>query len=410
MNIFKPFRNIKRFVRMRKILFLFLRVMGAWRKLFLRIRGRSEQDLHDRRIVTGRSWAEFCDDLKAAGNVLLSPGVPRDPFQQAEGIRYLSRLTRAGLEAFVEYSDPAFPELRRMVHETVKIGADNPDNYYQNAQISGRYEYRIQGKRNTVDHISFHTRNGNYGTTGGLAPCGKIDNSDLVVEADGSFEIFLGREPRGKNWLKTEEDTSLLIVRQTFADRSKERPAELKLINASGQAKPGALTTKQVDEGLKMASMFVGGTSLLFTRWANGFRKHPNRLPQFDQETSNAAGGDESIVYYHSYWKLDPNQALLIEASPPTCDNWNFQLDNFWMESLDYRYHSISINKNSARYEPDGRVRIVVAHEDPGMPNWIETAHHQEGTMCWRWYRLHEGAQPVEPSCSLVKTTELRQK
>ncbi len=168
----------------------------------LRIRGKSEQEIHDRRIVSGKAWSDFCDDLKAAGNVLLSHGVPRDPFQQAEGIRYLSRLTRAGLEAFVEYGDPAFPELRRMVHETVKIGADNPDNYYQNARISGRFEYLIRGRRNTVDHISFHTRNGNYGTTGGLAPCGKIDDADLAVDEDGAFEIYLGREHRERTGLK----------------------------------------------------------------------------------------------------------------------------------------------------------------------------------------------------------------
>ena len=94
---------------------------------------------------------------------------------------------------------------------------------------------------------------------------------------------------------------------------------------------------------------------------------------------------------------------------PPSCDNWNFQLNNYWMESLDYRYHRISINKQSARYEPDGRVRIIVAHEDPGMPNWIETADHLEGTMCWRWYRMHKGTAPVEPVCSKVKLEDLKQ-
>ena len=120
----------------------------------LRIRGLSEAEVHDQRIVSGKAWSEFCDDLKTAGNVLFSSGTPRDPFQQAEGIRYLSRLTRAGLEAYVEYPDPAFPRLRRMVHETVKMGADNPDNYYMNAQVSGKYEYSIRGERNTIDYIS----------------------------------------------------------------------------------------------------------------------------------------------------------------------------------------------------------------------------------------------------------------
>jgi len=394
---------------MRKLLFLYLRAMGAIQKLFLRLRGKTEQDIHDRRISSGQSWSEFCEELKAAGSVLLSPGAPRDPFQQAEGLRYLSRLTRAGLEAYVEYPDPAVPQLRRMVHETVKMGADNPDNFYMNAQISGLYEYKILGKRNTVDHISFHTQNGNYGTTGGLAPCGKIDNASLVLDENGSFEIFVTRESQGNNWLKIEDDTTLLMVRQTFSDRFTETPADMKIINLSGQLRPGPLTSGQMDEGLKTASMFVGGASLLFTRWARDFKKHVNQLPLFDPEKSNAAGGDDSIIYYHSYWKIEPGEVLLIEVTPPECDAWNFQLNNFWMESLDYRFHNISINKHSAHYESGGMVRIAVSHENPGIPNWIETAEHPEGTMCWRWYRIHEGSQAVQPACRIVKKEELSQ-
>ena len=394
---------------MRKILFLYLRAMGALQKFFLRIRGKTEQDIHDQRITSGQSWSEFCDELKAAGHVLLSPGTPRDPKQQAEGMRYLSRLTRAGLEAYVEYPDPAFPQLRRMVHETVKMGADNPDNYYLNAQISGLNEYKILGKRNTIDHISFHTQNGNYGTTGGLAPCGKIGNADLVVEEDGTFEIFVTKESQGKNWLKLEDDTTLLMVRQTFSDRFAETPSEMEIINLSGQDRPGPLSSKQMDEGLKTASMFVGGASLLFTRWAHDFKKHVNQLPLFDPEKSNAAGGDESIIYYHSYWKIEPDEILLIEVKPPECEAWNFQLNNFWMESLDYRYHNICINKHGAHYEPDGTVRIAVSHENPGLSNWIETADHREGTMCWRWYRIQQGSQAIQPACRIVKKNEVSQ-
>jgi hypothetical protein len=394
---------------MRKLLFIFLGAMGAIRKFFLRIRGISEQDVHDQRITSGKSWSEFCDELKTAGNVLLSPGAPLDPFQQAEGIRYLSRLTRAGLEAYVEYPDPSFPRLRRMVHETVKMGADNPDNYYMNAQVSGEYEYKIIGKRNTIDFISFHTQNGSYGSTGGLAPCGKLDNNELVLEEDGSFEIFVTRKPQGKNWLKTEEDTTLLMVRQTFADRSKELPAEMEITSLSGIEKPGPLTTRQMDEGLKAASMLVGGASMLFTRWAKDFKKHVNQLPLFDPEKSNAAGGDDTIIYYHSYWKLEPDEALTIEVKPPPCDAWNFQLNNFWMESLDYRYHNICINMQGATYDSKGKVKVLVAHEDPGLPNWIETADHREGTMCWRWYRIHPGSKAIEPTCRVVKISELKQ-
>ena len=389
---------------MGKLLFFVLRILGSWQSLLLKLRGKTLQDVHEERIVSGKAWDEFCDRLKAAGAVLRYPGTSNDPFQQAEGIRYLTRLTRAALEAFVEFSDPAFPVFRRMVHETVKMGADNTDNLYFNAQISGKYEYVITGKRNTVHYLGFFTQNGNYGTTGGLAPCGALEHSAMTFSPDGSFEIILSRTPKGQNWLKTEDGTGLVIVRQTFFDRSKEIPAEILIRNLDGRSVPGPVTPAMIDEGLNTAALFVAGAPLLFARWANGFRKHTNRLPMFDPAVSNAAGGDAAIIYYHSHWKLAPDEALIITVKPPECDSWNFQLNNYWMESLDYRYFHVSVNKASATYEPDGSVRIIVAHEDPGKPNWIDTCGHTEGTMCWRWYRLKPGEAAVQPRCTVVKT------
>lgn len=374
----------------------------------MKIRGIKEDDIHAGRVVSGRAWEEFCEQLKAAGGALMYPGAPTDPFQQAEGLRYLTRLTRAGLEAFVEYGDPAFPVFRRMVHETVKMGADNPDNHYFNAQISGKYEYRITGKRNTIHYLGFFTQNGNYGSTGSMTPCGKLEHTDLEVMPDGSFEIILSKTRKGKNWLKTEDETGLVMVRQTFSDRSTEVPAEIRIENLDGRKAPEPLTPAMVDEGLKTASLFVAGAPLLFSRWAKGFQQHTNSLPLFDPETSNRAGGDAGIFYYHSHWKLASDEVLVIRVKPPECDSWNFQLNNYWMESLDYRYFHICINKSGAVYNPDGSVTVIVAHRDPGVPNWIETAGHAEGTMCWRWYRLLPGAVPVTPDCRVVKILEIK--
>ena len=393
---------------MQKILFAFLSISKFFRKIAFAITGKKEEDVYDRRIVSGKAWDEFCDQLKLAGTNLKYAGAPQDAFNQAEGIRYLTRLTRAGLEAFVEYADPAFPVLKRMVHETVKMGADNPDNYYFNAQISGAYEYKITGKRNTVHYIGFFTQNGNYGTTGGLAPCGVMEGTDLVLEDDGSFEMILSKTKKGKNWLKIEDETGMVMVRQTFLNRFKEVPAEIKIENLDGRKAPSPITPKMINEGLKMASMFVAGAPLLFARWANGFKKHVNELPMFDPETSNKAGGDANIIYYHSYWNLKEDEALVITVNPPECDSWNFQLNNYWMESLDYRYFNICVSKGSATYEADGSIKIIVAHNDPGLPNWINTCNHTEGTMCWRWYRLQKSDQPVQPNCEVMKMDKLK--
>ena len=391
---------------MNPLLITLIKIFQAFRRGWLRLRGISEAELHDRRVVTGKSWEDFCENLKAAGAALVYPGAPRDPAQQAEGIRYLSRLTRAALEAFVEYGDPQYPVFRRTVHETIKMGADNPDNHYLNAQISGQFEYRITGRRNSIHYFGLFTQNGNYGTTGGLAPCGKLEDGELKIGPDGSFEVILSRRPRGENWLKIEEDTSLLMVRQTYLDREREEPVDLHIeaIGAAGMA--GAISPQQIDEGLKTAGLFVAGAPLLFAKWTKGFQQHSNRLPMFDPAISNAAGGDATITYYHSHWKLGPDECLLIHAHPPVCDTWNFQLNNYWMESLDYRYHRICLNSHTARSNLDGTITVVVAHRDPGFPNWIQTAGHHEGTMCWRWYRP-ASPPPAELATQVLPFSEL---
>ena len=362
------------------------------------------------RVMSGRSWEEFCDTLKAAGQTILGEGSPDNALDRAEGFRYLARLARAGLETFLEHADPGAPALHRPIHETVKIGADNPDNYYQHATISGQYEYRIRGTRGTIHYLDFATQSAGVASTGDTRQGGHLEGSELAVAPDGSFEIVLSCDERPGNWLRMDPDSEALIVRQTFLDRESEKPAELTIerITAAdepGSLRPAPLSAERLDKGLASAAGLVMGCSSLFSGWAQGFKQnHNNQLPKFDDSVSMGAGGDPNIGYYHSYWELGPEEALLIEVTPPECKSWNFQLDNHWMESLDYRFHRISFNKHTAQYEEDGSVRLVVAHEDPGHANWIETAGHSQGTMCWRWISADEHPQP---QTRVVKWSEI---
>ncbi len=139
------------------------------------------------------------------------------------------------------------------------------------------------------------------------------------------------------------------------------------------------LTPETLERGLL-------GTAQLFENWAESFLPIMNELPPADQDYCQSIGGDPNIFYFHSAWELADDEALVIEAPEiPECQTWNFQLDNWWMESLDYRYHTIHVNKHTAHYVADGGVKLIISHTDPGHPNWIETAGHNMGTMCWRW-------------------------
>ena len=358
------------------------------------------------RIVDGSAWRDFCRELEQAGLVLLRDEVPQDPLQRAEGIRYLTRLLRAGLEQQLEFGDPRFSGFYQLSNQTIKIGNDNPDNIYLNANVSGAYEYRISGTRGTMPYLSFGTKSGGYEIDGTMAPTGKLDGRDLQLRPDGSFEIIVSCKPQPGNWLPMQPETRALIVRMTFHDREKEEPAKLRIERIGAEGAP-AVDPETLEEGLQRTVGFVRRTSKLFVDWMNFYSAHENQLPSDDQERCMRAGGDAQIHYLQSRWRVLPDEALWIRVPRiPECATWNLQISNYWMESLDYRYLKVHVNKHTAHYEPDGSVRIVLAHRDPGprFKNWLVTAGHDEGGMLFRWVEAKEHP-PVETR--LVKLEEL---
>lgn len=331
-------------------------------------------------------WKDFCRDLEAAGDAVLSADLGANTLDDAESVRYLTRLLRIGLDMNLENADPAFPSFYQASHATAKIGADNPDNFYQNATVSAAYSYRISGKRGSVPILSFGTKANRYAVDGSMASTGELDIRDVAVGHDGSFEIIVSKEQKPGNWLPLEDDSSILIVRQTFFDKSSEAPADVYIETIGGPEKPAPLTLEALDSALKKTPAFIGGTSLIFMQWAELFRReNKNALNTTDQSMFFKAGGDPMIYYLHGWWDIDESQALKITSEIPDCEGWNFQLNNVWMESLDYRHHTIHINNETATLNPDGTVTVIVSAKPPVTGNWIDTASHTLGTMLWRW-------------------------
>lgn len=346
----------------------------------------------EQKIIDGTTWDQFCDLLKDAGKIVRSEKAPQDAFNQAEGYRYLARLLRGGLESFLEFRDPMFPTLRCGAHETIKLGADNPDNRYESATVNPNFDYRITGTRGTVDYLGISTIINKYASGGTMEVTGHIDARQMELGPNGEIELIISRNEHPGNWLPMGEGTNSITVRQTFQDRINEIPADMKIerIGAS-EDRPKPLSPEKLERGLLGAAMFVHGSAKMFEDWAESFLPTLNELPPADQDYCQSIGGDPNIFYFHSAWQLEEDEVFIIEAPEiPECQTWNFQLSNWWMESLDYRYHQIHFNKHTAHYEPDGSVRIVVSHTDPGVPNWVETAGHRMGTMCWRWIGAKE--------------------
>ncbi len=358
-------------------------------------------------VTSGEAWRAFCERLAAAGEVILAPDAPADPRVRAEGFRYLSRLTRLALEQHVEAADTDFPFFYSLSHATAKIGADNPDNVYLNASIRGDCDYRITGTRGSMFYFSIVANAMRYHIDGSNVATGALMNEEIEWGPNGEVAIIASRTPQPKNWLRLEADASMIIVRQSALDRANEKPGHFRIERIGGPEVPAPLDPARFGAGLAAAGQFVGGIARTFADWTRLFRAHPNAFPPIDQAMFQKGGGSPDLYYAHSYWSLAPDEAWVIEVTPPDCYYWNFQLDNWWMESFDYRFRQITVNKHSARLEPDGSLRIVCAARDPGVGNWIDTSGHTVGTALLRWAGASE--HPL-PTTRVVKLVELEQK
>lgn len=52
---------------------------------------------------------------------------------------------------------------------------------------------------------------------------------------------------------------------------------------------------------------------------------------------------------------------------------------------MDYANHVTSLNGFQAEADTDGITRFVIAHRDPGVPNWLDTTGQTQGFLTARW-------------------------
>jgi hypothetical protein len=128
---------------------------------------------------------------------------------------------------------------------------------------------------------------------------------------------------------------------------------------------------------------FVTMATTLADERAQQAGRVPNR---FQEVAGHGVYGTPDAGYVACWYRLEPGQALVIEAQPPPCRYWGVHLSNRWGQSLDHRTRSTALNARGAALESDGSVRVAVG---PGpvadVPNWLDIAGHPEGWVLFRW-------------------------
>lgn len=257
-------------------------------------------------LLSGEAWARFCDELKAAGEDILRPGAPKGPIDVAEGHRFLTQMVRSALELIVEGGDASRPWLSKSLHETLKLGWDNPDNIHHNAYISESYEYKLSGTLGESHYTSFAIYGGSYGKSeGGRRTVAYVEAGDIEVAEDGSFEIILSAREHPGNWIKLEEGSSTLMIRETFWDRSLESPGNFRIDRLDHHA-PEPLSPEFIVSALKRVTRYIRGSNTLFLAFSDAFRRdNTNSFQLSDKERMQANQGIPDNVLASGWFELD---------------------------------------------------------------------------------------------------------
>lgn len=355
------------------------------------------------RLLSGRAWEDFCETLKVAGRMIDQFGDQPSDLDRAEFYRFLTRLTRSGLERLVENAEPTRPRLRDMVWRQ-SINFQTVDQDHLMCQFDEARDYRITGTRGTIPYFVMavlsapapdHPGAQDWAKLGldglqqfdpsNLKTTGFLASQQLQIADDGTFEILLSRSDPGpgKNWLKLEPDTNCILIRLVWSDRTNQTAPDMTIARCDG-AEPEPLTPALMADNLAWAGQNVLGYAELVRNWWQGnqgnFSARLNRLDfSRAQYLSNGGVPDRHVAF--GGWEKRLDEALVLEFTPPTCEYWNFQICNIWQENLDtFEDGNGWVNNTSFAAEPDGRVRIVIAERDPGIgANWVNSFGHDKG-------------------------------
>lgn len=370
-------------------------------------------------LESTEAWHQLLDVLEAAGDQILREGdngaiSQQDAIERYNGLlAILSNTLRLPLNR-----DPARPLILAsdLLPALTKIGGNSPDADYHTFPVSSDYRYRLRGTRGKAPFFSIQSQSLELDLIR-LQPKmympGVISDEQLRYDAKGRFEVLISEEKPADYdglWLALDDKSFGVVVREYHHDREAEGEPELRVDVLDPVPTPRPFDDEEVAARLQQAAF-------MSRFWFDARQWYPevwdaervNRFPVDDEgsdERSEELALAADVQYMLGAWRLAGDEALLIEGQAPRSAYWIVQITDRWLETADFRRRQVHLNDSQIELDAAGRYRIVVAAENPGVPNWLDTGGRSEGHMAFRWAGADDAP---EPSTRVVKLAALRE-
>lgn len=294
---------------------------------------------------------------------------------------------------------------------------DNPDNIYRSIPIDGAASYVIKGRIvfPAPAQQTFTLYNQTAGTQknekvrSNLAENGSLSLQSLAVERDGSFTITVDASPANgrPNHLQTDPEArnASILVRDTLVDWGRENPVQLSVTRTAG---PPIAPVPSHAELTHMAASLTGSTAAYYLSWVkNGTYSGP---PNGFTHNFNRVSGWGGIKQGH--YRLERGEALIVTVDRRDAAYLGFQLADTWGQgqASEFIARTGSLNASQARANRDGSYTFVIAPDDPGVHNWLDTAGLHAGIYGVRWQQMPLGVNLDDAvrDMRVVKATTLK--
>jgi hypothetical protein len=320
----------------------------------------------------------------------------RTPQDHAEARRVMLHALMHGLQNWLE-ADPARPFFTLFINQHKKLLGDNPDARYYSAVIDDAHSYRIRGNLAGATYTSFTIELG-AGTDGdGIGST--LNDTQFKADENGDYEIIVSAEKVDGNWLPMTKGASSLTTRHYYErkecinnDRLHHIPIDIQnLEKVPPRATPN---DTEIAAGIRRVTNFVKGNVITMNNdnspaWVS---RVPNQFipPKKDDSHNAITYAARDNVYSMAPFVLGPDQALLIRGRFPKCRFSNVVLFNRFLQTFDYEERSVSLNREQTVLDKEGNFEMILAHRDPGRPNWLDTEGRPYGIVFWR-FQLPEG-------------------
>jgi len=268
-------------------------------------------------------------------------------------------------------------------------GIDNPDSIYRVIPISGSERYVIRGrvaerrmtenyftlwdeKMNTVDVLSGH---------------------DLVLDADRRFTITVDSDPADgrPNHIQSAPEAHEFYIRDVMLDWARDEPNEL-TIERLGP--PPSAPARSADEQAELTASYMLRFAEFTQKLSRGMLH--SAANEFSLAYSADKGGAlRKQVYIGGNFRLDEDEAMVIDLSDGGADYFVVPTGNIWGTTLDIVGRTSSLNKAQSIPNDDGTYTFVLSRQDPGVHNWIDPCDLGEGILTLRMAEF-PGARPSD--------------